>query len=461
MPRSPELPLNQALFRPGMRVALAVSGGADSVALLLAMSERAANLGVVLSVAHVNHGLRGADADADEAFVQELAAARSLEFFLHRCDTRVAAAERKEGIEEAARNLRYAFFRTLVAEGRVDAVATAHTLNDQAETVLLKLLRGAWTEGLGGIHPVYEIPGGRILRPLLNVKRSEIESYLVENDQKWHLDDTNFDTTYTRNRIRNELFPSLITYNPRLEKQLTHLSTLARDEEDYWQKELGKLLPSLLLPGRPVRGGGRASSTLPGEASLSIEVERLRPLHPALRRRVLRAALLQFNQSVGFDAIEELLALCGFSEASSPPKRLDLPGGVRAERTPRELRLQRLPEALEDAPKYSLLVPGEAVASGFGLIFRASCRASGDYPPATIRTPQNGDRVSLRHASGSKRLKEVFERMRVVAPDRETWPLVEWQGELVWMRGAELDSELATLAGLEITAVPLANLPPK
>ena len=461
MPRSTALPLNEALFRPGMRVALAVSGGADSVALLLAMLERAPALGLVLSVAHVNHGLRGADADADEAFVRDLAAAHNLEFFLHRGDTRAAAAQKREGIEEAARNLRYAFFRALVAEQKVDAVATAHTLNDQAETVLLKLLRGAWTEGMGGIHPIYEIPGGRILRPLLAVQRSEIESYLVKNDQKWHVDDTNSDPVFTRNRIRNELLPSLTTYNPQVEKQLFTLSTLARDEEDYWQGELGKLLPSLLLPGRPVRGGGRASSTLPDAASLSIEVERLRPLHPALRRRVLRAALSQLNQSVGFDAVEELLALCGFSGDATLPKRLDLPGGVRAERTPRELRLQRLPAAIKQPQKYSLLVPGEAVASDFGLIFRAICKVSGGYPAATIRTPQNGDRVRLRHASGSKRLKEVFERMRVMAPEREAWPLVEWQGEVVWMRGVDLDSELAASAGLEISTVPLADLPVK
>jgi tRNA(Ile)-lysidine synthase len=461
MPGSSAFPLNEALFRPGMRVALAVSGGADSVALLLAMVELAPALGVVLSVAHVNHGLRGADADSDEAFVRDLAAAHNLEFFLHRCDTRASAAENKEGIEEAARNLRYGFFRALVAAGKVDAVATAHTLNDQAETVLLKLLRGAWTEGLGGIHPIYEIPGGRILRPMLGAQRSEIESYLVKNDQKWHLDDTNFDTIYTRNRVRNQLLPILTTYNPSIFNQLASLSSLARDEEDYWQKELAKLLPSLFFPGRPVRGGGRASSTLPGAASLSIEVERLRSLHPALRRRVLRAALVQLNQPVSFDAIEDLLALCGFSGTATSPKRLDLSGGIRAERTPRELRLQRLPEAPEMPPKYSLLVPGEAVASDFGLIFRAFCKVDSGYPPATIRTPQSGDRVRLRHAGGAKRLKEVFERMRVGGPEREAWPLVEWQGELVWMQGVELESQVAVLAGLEITATPLSDLPAK
>src|SRR6266568_1864639 len=127
------LPLNTALFRPGMRLAVAVSGGADSVALLRALVDRAGDLGLVLSVAHVHHGLRGADADADEQFVRVLAHVHNLEFHSHRCNTPSHAAANQEGIEEAARNLRYAFFRTLLSSRQVDAVATAHTMDDQAE----------------------------------------------------------------------------------------------------------------------------------------------------------------------------------------------------------------------------------------------------------------------------------------------------------------------------------------
>jgi tRNA(Ile)-lysidine synthase len=454
MTASPSLPLNDALFRPGMRVAVAVSGGADSVALLVALLERGAGLGLVLSVAHVNHELRGDDADADEAFVRDLSAAHGLEFLLRRCDTRAAARANGEGIEEAARNLRYGFFRDLLAAGQVDTVATAHTLDDQAETVLLKLLRGAWTEGLGGIHPFYEGPGGGILRPLLATRRSEVEVYLRERHQPWREDTSNRDPAFTRNRIRHQLLPSLREYNPRIAEQLATLSAIARDEEAYWQAELGRLLPSLLLPGKPVRGGGRASSTHPGAASLSIEVERLRPLHPAVRRRVLREALAQLNLSVGFDAIEALLALCNFTANNKSPTRIDLPGGVRAERTPRELRLQRVLTPPSPLPQYSLAIPGETFAEAYGLVFRCRCRAPAPLSPATVRTPRPGDRVRLHHTGSLKRLKEVFERMHIAAPERENWPLVEWQGELVWMLGAELESELATAAGLEISTEP-------
>ncbi len=146
--------LRSSLFRPGQRIAVAVSGGADSVALLRRLLEERHKLGIVLSVVHVHHGIRGAAADEDAAFVAGLAAAHDLPFHLHRTDAPAAAAALHETLEEAARNLRYAFFRQLMADGQADAVATAHTLDDQAETVLHKLLRGAWTEGLSGIHPV-------------------------------------------------------------------------------------------------------------------------------------------------------------------------------------------------------------------------------------------------------------------------------------------------------------------
>src|ERR1700728_1321531 len=168
-------PLRHRLFRPGQRVAVAVSGGADSVALLRRLLEERHALGIVLSVAHVHHGIRGAAADEDEAFVASLAAAHGLPFHLHRANAPAAAATLHETLEEAARNLRYAFFRELIAAGEADAIATAHTLDDQAETVLHKLLRGAWTEGLSGIHPVLVVAdgthGGKIVRPLLGVRR--------------------------------------------------------------------------------------------------------------------------------------------------------------------------------------------------------------------------------------------------------------------------------------------------
>jgi len=282
----------------------------------------------------VHHGIRGGEADDDAEFVAELAAQHELIFYRRDVDTPGTARDNRETIEEAARNLRYAWFRELLGSGEADSVATAHTLDDQAETVLHKLLRGAWTEGLGGIHPVIACPRGPILRPFLGVRRAEIETWLREIGQPWREDASNADTTFTRNRLRHELLPMLATYNPQVYSQLANMATIARDEDAYWQAELGSILPSLTLPGKPVRGGGRAASTHPDETSLAFEIERL-PQSPALRRRILRAAARQLGTALNFDQTERLMAMLGAGAA----RRQTLTAELHAERSPRELRL--------------------------------------------------------------------------------------------------------------------------
>ena len=451
--RKTSLTFDRAPLRPGMRIAAAVSGGADSVALLRTLAEAAPELGLVVSVAHVHHGIRGEEADADAAFVMALAERLGLRFLRHDVDTPAAARAHRETMEEAARNLRYGWFRELLAASGIDAVATAHTLDDQAETVLHKLMRGAWTEGLSGIHPVLACPRGMILRPFLHVRRAEIEAWLRSIGQPWCEDSTNRDAAYTRNRIRHALLPALAEYNPQIQMQLAHLAAIARDEDAYWKAEMERILPSLLLPGKAVRGGGRAASTHPDEASVAIEIERLRPLHPALRRRVLREAAFSLGCGLNFEQTERLLALCGF-DARTAPKREMLATGLRAERTPREICLLRSGKEETASPEYTLCVPGEVTAEAFGLRLCASAQP-GNWPDAVLRTPQAGDRVKLRYSSGPKRIKEVLERMQVPSPDRAGWPVLSWQGEIVWMRGAEIDSPAAVAAGLTITAEPL------
>ncbi|HZY72583.1 MAG TPA: tRNA lysidine(34) synthetase TilS [Edaphobacter sp.] len=347
---SPAIPFDRSSIQPGDRICVAVSGGADSVALLLALhSANAAkrdSLGVGLSAAHVHHGIRPGEADIDQQFVEALCARLDIPLQIHRANIPESAARTGETIEEAARNVRYDFFASLIGDGHADSVLTAHTLDDQAETVLMKLLRGAWTEGLSAIHPVVQIGGprpGKILRPFLNTRRIEIEAYLKQTGQSWREDSTNIDTAYTRNRIRHELLPRLRDYNPNLDRTLAHLAELAREEEDHWHAELSRLLPQIVLPGKPVRGGGRSVSTAPGPSAVAMELDRLRALEPATRRRVLRAAARQLGVRLDFDATSRLLALCGFlhdpTVAARPGTTLHLSHQLRAERSHRELRL--------------------------------------------------------------------------------------------------------------------------
>jgi tRNA(Ile)-lysidine synthase len=467
------LPIDTSLLKAGLRLAVGVSGGADSVALLRALASQCKELGLVLHAAHLHHGLRGQEADDDLAFVRNLAAELGLPFHEARVETAAEAGARvgsgkpgelakpAETIEEAARRLRYGWFRQLLASGEVDAVATAHTRDDQAETVLAKFLRGAWTEGLSGIHPVVEFPEGRILRPLLNTTRPQVEAYLAALGQGWREDSSNRHLTFTRNRIRHELLPLLEGWNPRLREHLAQMAALARDEEDWWQTELARLAPQLLLPGRPVRGGGRA-----GSEGLALDVTRVAALAPALQRRLLRYSAEQLGAAPDFASTEALRALALHGRAG---QKLELAQGLCAERTPRELRMavglaarSTAPPA-GNVPEYSVAVPGEIAAPAFGLLLRielAADAAAPNAPPsppvATLRNWRPGDRVRLRYSSGAHKVKEVLERLKVTGSSRTLWPVLELNGQIVWTRGVELEPA----PGIRVVAIGLDAAPP-
>ncbi len=438
----PDLKLNQGLLRPGMRLAVGLSGGADSVALTRRLAAEAAELGLVLSVAHLHHGLRGAEADGDQEFSRELAGNLGLPFHTSRVETEAEADRQGESIEEAARRLRYGWFRELMTSQGLDAVATAHTLDDQAETVVGKLLRGAWTAGLSGIYPEVTFPEGRIVRPILGVRRSEVETYLAALGQGWREDLTNAETIYTRNRIRHELLPVLDGWNPLLRKHLAHMAELARDEESYWQGEMERLGPQLILEGRPVRGGGRAAGLT---EQVALDVVRVAALEPAVQRRLLRYAAGRLGGALDFEATESLRRLATEGRAG---QKATLPGPLLAERTPRELRISPNFGGVETvAEEVTLPVPGEAEA--FGLRFRAEA-GPGVWPAAVIRAWKPGDRVTLRYSSGPRKVKEVLERMKISGTDRAAWPVLVWRGEVIWMRGASVEKQ----GGLELTVEP-------
>jgi tRNA(Ile)-lysidine synthase len=486
--------IETSLLKPGLRLAVGLSGGADSVALLRVLAERSRELGLVLHAAHLHHGLRGAEADADREFCRELAEKLGLPFHESQVDTGdTALADRGTGkaaetIEEAARRLRYGWFRELMGRGVVDAVATAHTRDDQAETVLAKFLRGAWTEGLSGIHPVMQFTEGRILRPLLGASRAEIEAYLGRLGQGWREDSSNRHLSFTRNRIRHELLPVLEEWNPRLRERLVQMAELARDEEAWWRAELERLGPKLILPGRPVRGGGRAAGD-----GLAIEVARLAELPVAVQRRVLRYAAGKLGAAPDFESTE---ALREVALAGRAGQKRELAQGLRGERTHRELRLRvgvgDDRSVAVSAAEYTVEIPGEIVASEWGIRVGISvstqredekhaagakalsrfggqsarlnscpdtkqCADTGEVSGvssigrAVLRSWKAGDRVRLRHSGGPRKVKEVLERLRVYGSARARWPVVELNGRIVWMQGVELEPE----PGVVVSVSPL------
>ena len=283
------------MVAPGDRIGVAVSGGADSLALLLALQELAPTLGLQLAVLHLDHAWRPESAD-DASFVAQWAARLGLPLMARRAEElRQARGNR----EQAARQARYLFFRECLASGEINCVATAHTADDQAETVLLRLLRGAGTRGLAGIWPVVCAgPNEKIIRPALACRREELRAWLRAKDETWREDASNWDLGRRRNRIRHELLPELTRdYNPALVERLADLAALARAEEEFWTGEIAARAPRLW---RATPAGWEADTR-----ELAAQ-----PL--ALARRLLRAGMAAARgdlRRVEFQQVEQVLDL--------------------------------------------------------------------------------------------------------------------------------------------------------
>jgi tRNA(Ile)-lysidine synthase len=467
----------QRLLCPGERVAAAVSGGADSVALLRVLLELREELGIVLSAAHFHHQIRGAEADADREFVRALAEQFQLEFHAGSQDVPAYARERQLSLESAARELRHQWFAGLVQSSGIDKVATAHTLDDQAETVLMRILRGTGVRGLAGISP--EHTDKHLVRPLLGTTRKEVEAYLTALGQPWRNDSSNLDLSHTRNRVRHTLLPLLEReFNPAVRQTLAGLAEVARGEDEYWRKELAGLLPRLVRPGKPTRSGRSASGS--AADTLAIDLSALLALPVALQRMVLHHTAEQFGEGVvlEFKHIQQLMELARRSKSS---QGLSLPGGLRVERGWRELRFSL--GATEEVPAeygYSLPVPGEVGVPELGKIVRAVVINAGKQtisgynaasllsrrllaPELKVRNWRAGDRFFPAHSQSPKKVKELLQPSRIGAQfsahERKLWPVIESAGEIVWMRGFPVPQAFAIQSGEAVLIEEFAMTP--
>ena len=434
----------QSLIRPGDRVSVAVSGGADSVALLRLLCELRSELGIVLSVAHFNHQLRGAESDADKRFVAELAARHKLQFHCGRGDVRSIAGEKHLSLEAAARHCRYDFFRALVVDGNANRIATAHTLDDQAETVLLRIVRGAGTRGLAGIYPCVAIEptstsaqAATIVRPLLGIRREELKAYLTSIDQLWREDPSNRDLRHARNRVRHGILPRLErNLNPAARKALAEAAEIARAEEQYWDHEVSRELPAVW---------NHEERRLRIDDNHRGNTERLAEFPLAMQRRLVRAAAESLGIRLEFRQVEEILGLCVAELGSST----GLPGGWVVSRGRESLRF----DTAEDNPcdyEYKLQLPGrielpELSSRLEALVVRPS--SSQGYnrehllssgllgKQLTIRNWRPGDRFWPAHTKAAKKVKELLAEKHITGSERKLWPVIVAEGEIIWMRG--------------------------
>jgi tRNA(Ile)-lysidine synthase len=506
------------LLRPGDRVGVAVSGGIDSVALFRLLLEVRHDIGLALSVVHFNHQLRGAESDADQEFAAGLAREHALEFHVASGDVAQRAAEQHSGVEAAARQLRYGFFQQLLGANEpadetepamLNKIVTGHTLDDQAETVLLRLIRGTGLRGLGGIHPRIGVESeegerhGEIIRPLLEVRRRELERYLADIKQPWREDPTNADSKFTRNRVRKLVLPMLEReFNPTIVENFAELAEIARDEEDYWDNEISGWLGTVvqwsepswtyqapeasLVQIKPMGGG--SSKSLSMDSALQSRIENApcllmnasvsRPwllTEPkAVQRRVLKAVGHEAGIPLEFKHIEEMLR---FAEEDGPPgKELSLPLGWKLLREPEAIVFVtpdlRQPEPSSDF-EYALNVPGRVLVPELNgaieaLLITHGTAGESQVPeynpqqllradlllgPLVVRNWRAGDRFWPAHTKSPKKVKELLQERHVQQSERKLWPVALSGDEIVWMRGFPVPARWLAKPGQEAVMI--------
>ncbi len=430
--------LDKAGVEAGSRLLVACSGGPDSTALLDLLHRLAPSKRFFLGVASLNHGLRP-EAAAEVALVARLAQERGLEFWteLRRPDKPTQAA---------ARAVRFAFLDEALKKSGADLIALGHTADDQAETIIMRLIRGCGPTGLAGIPWKNET----LVRPLLGVTRSEILKYLAWRKLLFVRDPSNQDRRYLRVRVRRDILPRLIAENPRLVSSLTRLSEMMRAEDAFMIRLARRELERM---SRPLEG--RPPSV---EMSLALDRKALSGLDRALARRVLRAALLKAHgglSRITNEHVDKILALCRRREAAA----LDLPYGDRIFFEGRELRITapdfggpkglhsvlirdfgaydlsadlRLEVRPEPAPKTFKTGPWEALMDVEAVSW-----------PLLVRSPRPGDRIQPLGMTGSKKLSDLFIDKKVPRRERARRPVVLSKGQVIWVAGCAVAASVA------------------
>lgn len=484
------------MFHAGERIGVAVSGGADSVALLRVLADLRPELGIRLAVLHFNHQLRGSESDDDEHFVASLAAGLGIELLAGRGDVATAARERGWNLEDAARRLRYAFFSSVVATGQVAKVAVAHTADDQAETVLARLVRGTGPSGLAAIYPVK----GYVVRPLLGIRRHELRAELKLISQPWREDSSNQDLRRLRSKLRHQILPVLEReLQPNIVGHLGRLAQMAREDEAFWTALVAERLATLARWNTAENGGGLIDrrrgircadllAPLPGTAMLE------RNAGLALTGRLVRGIVAELRGNCREITAQHVKQVLQLACTGSSGQRTELPGIVAerafdwlwfaetlANTTSKCGRETRLLSAQPGPPGEA--GPGTAAterrfsnASAFSYEIALCARGESTvviteirrrfrlkvidwpvpggenvyvldkdllHPPLVVRSWRPGDSFRPQGRRSARKLKHFFRLNHVHVRDRAGWPVLTSAGALVWARGMPVAAEVA------------------
>ncbi|WP_416200902.1 MAG: tRNA(Ile)-lysidine synthase [Thermocaproicibacter melissae] len=419
------------MFPHGCHVIAGLSGGADSVAMLHYLCSHSAELGIQVTAAHVNHGLRGAEADRDERFSVEFCQSLGIACRVFHTDVAAEAKQKSQGIEECGREVRYSFFRSLCSQnGRI---ATAHTLTDNAETVLLNLTKGAGTKGLCGIPPVRD----NIVRPLLGITRQQVEQYCAHYGLNFVTDSTNLSDEYVRNNLRHHVVPALREINPAFELAIGRMTEILRCDEAFFEEQVKKSLLNAAAAG--------------GEYQLDV----LRQMPRALLTRVISAAAEKAGSSrIGYDhiaAVERIIYNGG---------AVEIAGGIRCETIGNTLYIGKREQEISNwsvpfVPEGTKLPDGRILmvcpvdisklrnaSKIHNLLFNNFINYDTIINTGGIvRNKRPGDAYRPAGRGVTKTLKKLFNEAKIPVSERSRLALLECGGKIVWVEGFGVSQE--------------------
>ena len=384
-------------------ICVALSGGADSVCLLYILSELKSEFNFSLSAFHLNHMLRGKEADRDELFVKELCEEIGIPLIIERADIKSEAEKRRESIELCARNVRY----ELLKKYSKGLVALAHTASDNLETVIYNLARGSGIKGLGGIPPVRDI----FIRPLINCTRREVEEYLSERNISYVTDSSNLADDYTRNYIRHHIAPEVLKLNPSAEKTVAANCESLREDADFISGMATKIYCIIAKED-------------------SLDADLLKEQHPAVVKRVL-SMLYRENSGYGVDNLH----INRMYEALTECKKVSLPKGFYAECDGKILRIGKEAESLNQNVFETEIVYGDYKTDDnvYNLLLKNTIDCDKIVGELKIRTREDGDRIALAGRGCTKSLKKLFNELGIPSEQRVSLPIATDDEGIVWI----------------------------
>lgn len=433
------------MIKQGDRVIVGLSGGADSVALLCVLLELKDELGITLSAVHINHCLRGAESDSDELFCQKLCDEKGIDFTAHRIDVKSYCEQNKIGTEEGARALRYSIFE---AADPTAKIATAHTLSDNVETVIMNLARGSALDGICGIPPVR----GRIIRPIIDCGRSDVEAFLAKLGQSYVTDSTNLTDDYSRNRVRHNVIPILKQLNPELERSVKRSCDSLRNDRALLDSMAEKAIKAAFLPEKATKKGFKRLKTLFNERkTLSIDMIKEEP--QPIRMRIYKKLLSDFSQSCDFARLAKIDELVQNGEGVYPLGKT-ICFGCNGEELYIERRATSEPiepviiDLNDENLPFEMKIHGgifrirclkqteiKFFVNNFGLQFKNAIDCDKINNTAILRPRKQGERIALLGRNCTQTFKNLLNTSGLSQAARDSLIVCESGGKTIWLEG--------------------------